>query len=298
MDYRQRKNHKASSRSTSPARSIAAPYSTHHPHPTTSSTAAPPTVSRWQQLVMGAGSAAGTTAAVISEDSMKCLKYCLSWLKYAIQHIEQQMAVLKSYLVSLATTKSSSSTLAVNNNTTNNRSVLSGIKKDIVETLRKVVEVITKYAGASLPSQSRQSVRGFILNLPGKWASLNDIRSTTNSPAGSPMLGPRSSASSSFSSVSSSLHQDTRQEEAAVRLLEFGQESVDMLNSVSTVFSDTVDRAELWIDRLKMVPGMNNSNSNATRNNNNDMEGIRLPPIRTLDVPNNSFDHNNKFEQR
>ncbi|KAL9547913.1 hypothetical protein MBANPS3_005932 [Mucor bainieri] len=298
MDHRQRKNHKASSRSTSPARSIAAPYSTHHPHHTTSSTAAPPTVSRWQQLVVGAGSAAGTTAAVISEDSMKCLKYCLSWLKYAIQHIEQQMTVLKSYLVSMATTKSSSSTLTVNNTTNNNRSVLSGIKKDIVETLRKVVEVITKYAGASLPSQSRQSVRGFILNLPGKWASLNDIRSTTNSPAGSPMLGPRSSTSSSFSSASSSLPHDTRQEEAAVRLLEFGQESVDMLNSVSTVFSDTVDRAELWIDRLKMVPGMNNSNSNTVRSNDNDMEGIRLPPIRTLDVPNNSFDHKNKFEQR
>jgi hypothetical protein len=170
MDYKQRKNHKAISRSTSPARSIAAPYSTHHPHPTTSGTAAPPTVSRWQQLVMGAGSAAGTTAAVISEDSMKCLKYCLSWLKYAIQHIEQQMSVLKNYLVSIATTKSSS-TLTVNNNT-NNRSVLSGIKKDIVETLRKVVEVITKYAGASLPSQSRQSVRGFILNLPGKWVNI------------------------------------------------------------------------------------------------------------------------------
>lgn len=172
MDYRQRKNHKATSRSTSPARSIAAPYSTHHPHPTTSGTAPPPTVSRWQQLVMGAGSAAGTTAAVISEDSMKCLKYCLSWLKYAIQHIEQQMSVLKNYLVSIATSKSSSSsTLTVNNNT-NNRSVLSGIKKDIVETLRKVVEVITKYAGASLPSQSRQSVRGFILNLPGKWVNI------------------------------------------------------------------------------------------------------------------------------
>lgn len=112
------------------------------------------------------------------------------------------------------------------------------------------------------------------------------------------MLGPRSTtSSSSFSSVSS--FNDTKQEEAAVRLLEFGQESVDMLNSVSTVFSDTVDRAEIWIDRLKMVPGMNNSNTTtASRNNDIDMEGIRLPPIRTLDVPNNSFDHHIKYEQR
>ncbi|KAI8641340.1 transcription factor Opi1 [Parasitella parasitica] len=289
-NYRQRKNHKASSRSSSPARTIPAPYSTHHPHPTAAGTAAPSTISRWQQLVMGAGSAAGTTAAVISEDSMKCLKYCLSWLKYAIQHIEQQMSVLKSYLVSLATTKSASSTLTVNSNI-KNQSVLSGIKRDIVETLRKVVEVITKYAGASLPSQSRQSVRGFILNLPGKWASSNDIRSTTNSPAGSPMLGPRSASTCPFVN-------DTKQEEAAVKLLEFGQESVNMLNSVSTVFSDTVERAEIWIERLKRVPGMNSSTPTTAGNNDNGMDGIRLPPIRTLDVPNNSFDHNGKYEQR
>jgi hypothetical protein len=37
--------------------------------------------SRWQQLVVGAGSAAGTTVAIVSEESMRCLKYCLSWLQ-------------------------------------------------------------------------------------------------------------------------------------------------------------------------------------------------------------------------
>lgn len=36
--------------------------------------------SKWHQIVMHASSAAGTTAAVISEESMKCLKYCLNWL--------------------------------------------------------------------------------------------------------------------------------------------------------------------------------------------------------------------------
>lgn len=155
---RQRYHHKSTSRSTSPVRS--APYHTHHHHQ-------PLLTSRWQQLVVGAGSAAGTTAAVISEESMKCLKYCLSWLQYATQHIEQQMMVLKNYLVSLAN-KSTNNTLTA---PTNQKSVLSGMKKDIVETLRKVVEVITRYAGASLPVQARQTVRGFILNLPGRWVS-------------------------------------------------------------------------------------------------------------------------------
>jgi hypothetical protein len=40
--------------------------------------------SRWQQLVVGAGSAAGTTVAVVSEESMRCLKYCLSWLQVSV----------------------------------------------------------------------------------------------------------------------------------------------------------------------------------------------------------------------
>jgi hypothetical protein len=37
--------------------------------------------SKWQQLVVHASSAAGTTAAVVSEESMKCLRYCLHWLQ-------------------------------------------------------------------------------------------------------------------------------------------------------------------------------------------------------------------------
>ncbi|KAI8885471.1 hypothetical protein K501DRAFT_215660 [Backusella circina FSU 941] len=266
-----RHRHKASSRSTSPVRS--APYQL-HPPPTH-------TPSRWQQLVVSASSAAGTTAAVISEDSMKCLKYCLSWLQYAVKHIEQQMALLKNYLVSLASSKPSSSSTLTHNNKKNSTksSVLSDIKKDIVDTLRKVVEVISRYAGSSLPVQARQTVRGFILNLPGRWATVNEIRSTATSPAASPMLSPSTSSGTSTPT----------QDEAAIRLLSFGQESVEMLQSVTTVFSDTVDRAELWIDRLKMMPGINQQQRPD--------ESIRLPPIRTFDPPDHSpFDHNQKVK--
>jgi hypothetical protein len=161
---KQRHSHKSSSRSTSP--SPKAPYHHPHHHHHHHQIATPVSTSRWQQLVVHASAAAGTTAAVISEESMKCLKYCLSWLQYAIRHIEQQMNLLQSHL-----TSSNTSLTAPNVQPKNGRSILSGIKKDIVDTLRKVVEVITRYAGASLPTQSRQHVRGFILNLPGKWVS-------------------------------------------------------------------------------------------------------------------------------
>lgn len=186
LDHTRQRPNKALSRSNSPNRG-AAPYNkayAHHYHnipPSSSSTPrrSPPrqtasqsattTTSAWQQLVVGASSAAGTTAAVVSEESMKCMKYCLNWLQYAMKHIEQQMNLLRSFLVSLATSNNPSSSLTVPNNNSNTPSVLTAVKKDIVDTLRKVVDIISKYAGSSLPYHAKVTVRGFILSLPGRW---------------------------------------------------------------------------------------------------------------------------------
>ncbi|ORY94156.1 transcription factor Opi1-domain-containing protein [Syncephalastrum racemosum] len=261
------RHHTASQQRSAPYNKLSHPPP-NAPLPTTNS-------STWQQLVVHASSAAGTTAAVVSEESMKCLKYCLSWLQYAIQHIEQQMTLLRNFLVSLATSQSSSTNNSSSNSLTtpassNNTSVLSTIKKDIVDTLRKVVDVISRYAGNSLPQNARVAVRGFILNLPGRWATVNDIRSTTTSPAASPMLRP-----STPSTPTSAGGGGGGQEDKAIRLLTFGQESVDMLQSVSSVFGDTVERAELWIDRFRSMRGIPKEEN----------ERVELPPIRNLPPP-------------
>lgn len=184
--------------------------------------------------MLHAGSAAGTTAAVISEESMKCLRYCISWLQYAMQHIDQQMNLLRSFLVSLATGSSSKS-----NSLVKNESTLAAIKKEIVDTLRKVVEVVSKYAGSGLPEQAKASVRAFILQLPSTWAQLHN---------------------------KSQAEQDAQPlHETSIKLLDFGGESLVMLKSVSIVFSDTIERAELWLKRLKVV-GVNPSSSSMETN--------------------------------
>lgn len=115
--------------------------------------------STWQQLVVGASSAAGSTAAVVSEESMKCLRYCVSWLQYAIRHLGQQMSLLRGFLVSLAT----------NSSQQQQPMVLATIKKDMVSTLRKVIDIITCYASNALPYQAKATIRGTILNLPSRW---------------------------------------------------------------------------------------------------------------------------------
>lgn len=141
------------------------------------------------------------------------------------------MDIVRNYLVSLASSKDTKTV-----STTTSSSTLSNVKKEIVDTLRKVVEVVSRYAGSGLPEQAKASVRRFILALPGRWATIQT--STTASPASSPALGP---------------HVQPHAQETSIKLLTFGDESIEMLRSVSGVFSDTIDRAELWIHRLRVV---------------------------------------------
>lgn len=116
----------------------------------------------WQQWVVDAGSTAGSTAAVISDESMKCLKYCIHWLQYAIQHIQQQMNLVRNYLVSLT------------NSTTNDTAIsLDSIKNEMISTLRKAIDVITCYAGNALPYQAKAKIRKSILTLPNRWVTYN-----------------------------------------------------------------------------------------------------------------------------
>ncbi|ORX55547.1 hypothetical protein DM01DRAFT_1320775 [Hesseltinella vesiculosa] len=227
--------------------------------------------SRWKQLVVHAGSGAGTMAAVISEESMKCLKYCLTWLQYAARHIEQQMALLRNVLVSLATGSSSnpSTSSSTSNSTTvataNPAGTLASIRKEVIDTLRKVVSIISTYAGAGLPEQAKASVRNFILALPSRWALLNS--STTQSPLTSPSLGP---------------HTSPEVQDTSIKLLNFGSESVEMLQSVSNVFSDSIDRAELWLDRLHAVGVIRRPTHRQQRrsSNNNQEPEMPMEPIR------------------
>ncbi|RUS29915.1 transcription factor Opi1-domain-containing protein [Jimgerdemannia flammicorona] len=271
---RRKTRERSASRSTSPHRHTLAfsPYGASH-GPTAITTVLPK--SRWQQLVVGASTAAGTTAAVVSAESMKCLRYCLSWLQYAIQHIDQQIALLRGFLISLATAAMHNNATAPSSDRnlvpTGANARVNGIKKEVIDTLKKVVEIISRYAGACLPEQATTSVKGFILSFPSKLATLQHAdRSPTPSPTSSPLLGP--------SAGSNPYHvQDN-----ARQILTLAGESVDMLRSVSAVFSDTIERAEGWIDRLRYVGVLGTPAGTPSGDNKEDEveDLVTLPPLR------------------
>ncbi|RDX54167.1 Opi1-domain-containing protein [Lentinus brumalis] len=251
--------------------------------------------SRWQAVFLEAG---GISAA-ISEESMRRLKYCLQWLQYATAQIDAQILVLRNFIASLQPDSTSPHAGAVS---AQHLRTLQAAKRDVVDTVRQVVDVVSRYAGGALPEPARTRVRSFILHLPRRWAAASaegphpvtasgdDVRAESTATASSSARGrhrgaapysygpgeagpsPRSRPASRATSPvrgSHRSHPHSRQgsstatgstpptvdgaTHAAQKILTLATESLDMLRSVTGVFKDSLDRADIWVERLRVV---------------------------------------------
>ena len=112
---------------------------------------------------------------------------------------------------------------------------LSQIKRDVVETIRKVVDVVSKYAGGALPEPAKDAVRGFILHLPERWADANQRQ-----------MSQEGSSSTGAAPAAGGAPTTGVAKEAAGRVLTLAVESLDMLQGVAQVFGESLDRAERY----------------------------------------------------
>jgi len=177
-------------------------------------------------------------------------------VQYANAHLDQQILVLRDFITSLSentpTGSSDNALIAASAAHT-----LTSIKRDVVETIRRVVDVVSKYAGAALPEHARRFVRQSILSLPVKWANSIATRPTPV-PAQQAYLEARAMSESNgiSSPVTPSTQPTSITKEAAERVLTFAVESLDMLRGLTQIFGDSVERAEAWVERLRIV-GLN-----------------------------------------
>ena len=207
------------------------------------------TRSRWQNLVIEAGVTAGGIGAAVSEESMKSLKYCLHWLHYATAHLDHQVGILREFILSLSPKHRSAGNILVRSEDARAANVLDGIKRDVVETIRKVVDVVSTYAGAALPEQARRYVRSSILGLPDKWARAmqshhhqHQQQQVENDSQSQEMQTEEPQEDAFWSDQSPTRLGPT--EAAAERTLTFALESLDMLRGVLNIFNDSVERAD------------------------------------------------------
>lgn len=207
--------------------------------------------SSWQsRLVL---STSGLSIAM-SEESLRSLKYCLSWLRWANEHIGKVIEALKSALEHYDQGSESSTAGSITSNdwtypkekegqnsgqlvvrSEAERSALNAriaeLKTDVLKTLKEVVDIVSKYAGGALPENARILVRRHLTSLPQRFrlASAHTGRSSGGGGGGGG---------------------DTQVTEGAKRVMVLAKEGLDMMAQVSAVLDGTIVSAEEWCERL------------------------------------------------
>ncbi|KAI9822510.1 MAG: hypothetical protein M1827_000229 [Pycnora praestabilis] len=202
--------------------------------------------STWQSRLMLSTSGLGVA---MSEESLRSLKYCLTWLRWANVHLGKVIIALNDVLEEwdksqqrAAQSKNESNAITDGNQESDTSISLiqksshdqasisqriQTLKNDVLQTLKKVVEVVSKYAGGALPENARNLVRRHLTSLPQRF----HIASTSNAPSDS--LQPASETATS-----------------AHRVMVLAKEGLDMMAQVSGVLDGTIISAEEWCERL------------------------------------------------
>lgn len=182
----------------------------------------------------------------MSEESLRSLKYCLSWLRWANDHLSKVLVSLREVLEQwersqaqsteqasapdMGTSHQSSSTQAEPESASDQTIVsqrIQALKGEVLQTLKKVVDIVSKYAGGALPENARVLVRRHLTSLPQRFR----IASTSTAPTKS---------SQPASETVTSAH----------RVMVLAKEGLDMMSQVSGVLDGTIVSAEEWCDRL------------------------------------------------
>lgn len=201
------------------------------------------TPTAWQSRLML--STSGLSIAM-SEESLRSLKYCLSWLRWANEHIGRVIAALKENLEQYE--KQGQIRLedghAMGDDPAQVRRELgariSALRGDVLKTLQGVIDTVSKYAGGALPDNARALVRRHLTSLPQRFR-LATLESS-NGAAGSP------SAQQADASTEEGQEKEVR--EGAQRVLVLAKEGLDMMAQVSGVLDGTIVSAEEWCERL------------------------------------------------
>lgn len=204
----------------------------------------------WQsRLIM---STSGLSIAM-SDESLRSLKYCLTWLRWANRHIAKVIASLKTTLEQYEQAEQAERESASGDETAAgdssakhqaNRQELAAkiasLRDDVLKTLRDVVETVSKYTGGALPENARVLVRRHLTSLPRKWQLAMAISSQQQQQQGQ-QLGDAEDGGRP---------RERNIKEGAQRVLVLAMEGLDMMAQVSGVLDGTIVSAEEWCERL------------------------------------------------
>lgn len=213
----------------------------------------------WQsRLIM---STSGLSVAM-SEESLRSLKYCLRWLRWANGHIGRVIDALRSALEQyektdedMSGTQQSEKQLLVasqdgpaHESRDELAARITNLKNDVLKTLQSVISTVSKYAGGALPENARILVRRHLTSLPQRFRM--------------------AAQSSENSSQTNGKHNDSALREGTQKVLVLAKEGLDMVAQVSGVVDGTIVSAEEWCDRMgkkRREPDLEKQDSSQTQ---------------------------------
>ena len=183
----------------------------------------------------------------MTEESLRSLKYCLGWLRWANDHIGTVVTSLKTTMDKYE--KSQSETLgedqamqeASSGDAADRNQLAAKItvyKSDVLKTLQEVINTVSRHAGGALPENARDLVRHHLTSLPQRFRVASALGNQQQQQQSPTRQGDEEEG------------REKEARESAQRVLLLAREGLDMMAQVSGVLDGTIVSAEEWCERL------------------------------------------------
>jgi transcriptional repressor OPI1 len=179
----------------------------------------------------------------MSDESLKSLRYCLTWLRWANSHLSKVLSSLHDVLGEWERSQQREEdrpdeTVTITVQTRDPATIanhLQALKTECVKVLKTALDVVSKYAGGALPENARWIVKVHLTSLPARFRS------------------SYASQDQAESNGTTTDEENQKQPEAvtgAQRVIVLAKEGLDMMAQVTAVVDGTIISAEEWIEKL------------------------------------------------
>ncbi|MCJ1324420.1 hypothetical protein MMC10_001082 [Thelotrema lepadinum] len=222
----------------------------------------------------------------MSDESLRSLKYCLTWLRWANAHLSTVLTSLQATLeewersqryqaqqqqehehdpssmegvISTADTGTGAgagprSDASEPEKPTRDQATiaasLQSLKNECVKTLKTALDVVSKYAGGALPENARWLVRCHLTSLPARFRLHTAQASASRKGSSVTMVDGVGGMGDEEAQLSETEKTQPEAVTGAQRVIVLAKEGLDMMAQVSAVVDGTIVSAEDWCERL------------------------------------------------
>ena len=209
-----------------------------------------PNSRNWQTRLMMSTSGLGVA---MSEESLRNLKYCLSWLRWANNHLGKVLSSLQKVLEEWDFSQHSQSSEDISMEGSSNQENpsrpyardqvviarhIQALQDHVLQTLKNGVDIVSKYAGSALPENARILVKKHLTSLPQRFRLASTTAPRPKNKAGTGISDPEKQSSTPETVTN------------AQRVMVLAKEGLDMMAQVSGVLDGTIVSAEEWCEKL------------------------------------------------